>query len=297
MAAATRVPNATRGRTAVTNPGTEVATTNGQQVARPTVHVPLGRPLADMDQAWRMAVAFANADIVGSDLRGKPANAFLVMLYGQRLGLPPEVAISAISVVKGKPRMSGQLLLAKVREAGHRPKIVHGDGKCTVTITRGDDGDEHTEEFTLADAVTAKLCSIKDGKPYARSAKGEPLPWENYPKRMLQWRAVGACVDVICPEVRMGFAVEDEMDDPAPQQERPTLAQVAAERVDQEQVVADQAETVVAQEAVEEAEVVGPAEAEGYDEEAMRAQVVAMEAEYAEQENDTAPQDLFGRQS
>lgn len=294
MSAPTRSPSRSERNTAVTNPGTEVATINGQEVAQVRVHVPLGRPLADMDQAWRMAVAFANADIVGSELRGKPANAFLVMLYGQRLGLPPEVAISEIAVVKGKPRMSGKLLLAKVREAGHTPKVVHGDGKCTVTITRGDTGEEHTEEFTLADAVTAELCSIKDGKPYARSKTGERMPWEKYPKKMLQWRAIGGCADVICPEVRMGFAVEDEMDDPAPQQERPSLAQVAAERVDRDQVIAEQAEAVAAQEVAEEAEVVEPVETEGFDEAALRDEVAAIEAEFAD--DNTEPQDLFGRQ-
>lgn len=199
--------------------------------------VPLDGPLADADQAWRLARFFAAADIVPTDLRNKPANAFLVILYGQRLGLPPEIALSTVSVVKGKPRMAGQLLLAKVREAGHKVKVVHGKDECTVTITR-DDGDEHTETFTLAEAVTARLCSIKDGKPYARSQKGEPLPWETYTKRMLQWRAVGACVDVICPEVKMGFVVEGELDEPAP--ERPTLAQVAAQRMDKQAQDADE---------------------------------------------------------
>lgn len=210
-----------------------MTTTESTEVAvqRPKpVNVPLGRPLDNMDQAWRLAQALAASDIVGRDLQNKPANAFLLMLYGQRLNLPPEIAIITIAVVKGKPRMSGQLLLAKVREAGHRPKIEHGNGQCTVTITRGDTGEEHSETFTLQDAVTAKLITLKDGKPYARSKQGEALPWENYPKRMLQWRAVGACVDVICPEVRMGFAVEDELDEPVT--DRPTLAQVAAERVD-----------------------------------------------------------------
>jgi hypothetical protein len=195
------------------------------------VPVPLDGPLADADQAWRLALFFAAADIVPQDLRNKPANAFLVILYGQRLGLPPEIALSTVSVVKGKPRMAGQLLLAKVREAGHKAKIVHGDNECTVTITR-DDGDEHTETFTLAEAVKARLCTLKDGQPHARSKSGEPLPWETYTKRMLQWRAVGVCVDVICPEVKMGFVVEGELDEPA--QERPTLAQVAAQRMDKQ---------------------------------------------------------------
>lgn len=217
----------------MSEPGTNLATTGSIDA----VHVPLNGPLDNVDQAWRLAKIFAQAGIIQTDLKNSAANTFLVILYGQRLGIPPEIAISTIGVVKGKPRMSGQLLLAKVREAGHKPKIVHGNGKCTVTIVRGDDGEEHTEEFSLDDAVTAELCKIKDGKPWARSnLKGDPLPWELYPKRMLMWRALGFCVDVICPEVKMGFVVEGELDQEAIAEPR-TLNQVAAERMDQPQPV------------------------------------------------------------
>lgn len=221
--------NQTRRGTTVSQPGTSLAATGSID----TVHVPLNGTLENVDQAWRLAKIFAQAGIIQTDLKNSPANTFLVILYGQRLGIPPEIAISTIGVVKGKPRMSGQLLLAKVREAGHKPKILHGNGKCTVTIVRGDDGEEHTEEFSLNDAVTAGLCKIKDGKPWARSTfKDEPLPWELYPKRMLMWRALGFCVDVICPEVKMGFVVEGELDQ-EPIAEPRTLNQVAAERMDQ----------------------------------------------------------------
>jgi hypothetical protein len=263
-------------------PGTDLARTTTDATGKTVIRVPLGRRLEDMDQAWRLAQAFAAADIVPHDLKGKPANAFLIMLYGQRLNLPPEIAINSISVVKGRPRMSGQLLLAKVREAGHRVFVPcaecgesehgagvghryvaeHDDEHCTITVIRGDNGDRHSETFTLQDAVTAKLCSIKDGKPYVRSKQGEALPWENYPKRMLRWRAAGACVDVICPEVRMGFAVEDELDKPV--EERPTLAQVAAERTDRELATAGEARR----------------EPEQDSDEAIAAQVAAIESEY-----------------
>ncbi len=207
---------------------------NGTAVARrddtPKPLVSLTGPIADLDSAYRYAVALAQADILPQDLRGKPSNVLLIILYGQYLNIPPVISTQVISVVKGRPQIAGKMLLAKVREAGHKPKIVHGDGKCTVTITRGDDGSDHTEEYTLNDAVTAKLCTVKDGKTSARSKSGEPLPWENHPKRMLMWRAVGHCVDVICPEVKMGFAVEGE--ESTDDDTRPSLAQVAAQRAD-----------------------------------------------------------------
>jgi len=194
--------------------------------------VPLAGPIADLDSAYRYAAALAQADILPQDLRGKPSNVLMILLYGQYLNIPPVIATQVISVVKGRPQIAGKMLLAKVREAGHKPEVMESDERqCTVRITRGDDGTQHTETFTLEDAQTAKLCTIKDGKAYARSKQGEPLPWENYPKRMLMWRAVGHCVDVICPEVKMGFGVEGE--DTPGEDGHPTLAQVAAQRADQ----------------------------------------------------------------
>lgn len=212
---------------------------NGTALARteqPKPPVPLSGPIADLDSAYRYAVALAGADILPQDLRGKPSNVLTVLLYGQYLGIPPVIATQVISVVKGRPQLAGKFLMSKVRQAGHKPVVEHGDSKCTVTITRGDTGEVHSEEFTIENAVGAGLCTLtSEGKVRARSQKGEPLPWENYTRRMLMWRALGFCVDVICPEIKMGFGVEGEEytadnDTPAP-----TLAQAVAQRADREQ--------------------------------------------------------------
>lgn len=243
------------------------------QPAQPTrLPVPLVGPLVDLDQAYRYAQAMAQASILPDDLRGKPSNVLLIILYGQQLNIPPVIAAQTIYVVKGRPVMAGKLLLSKVREAGHRAAITeHTDTSCTVKITRGDTSEEHTETFTLADAVAAKLVGLQDGKPFARSKQGEPLPWEAWTRRMLLWRAAGFCADFICPEVRMGFAIEGELDTI---EERPSLAQVAAERQDipitepvDPPVPADDAEVaaIVADIAAEHT----PVDADEVDEEAM----------------------------
>lgn len=208
----------------------DIALRDDQAAAPAKRPIPLAGPIADLDSAYRYASALAQADILPQDLRGKPSNVLTIMLYGQYLDLPPVIATQVISVVKGRPQLAGKFLIARVRQAGHIFEVVERDERsCSVRITRGDDGTSHSETFTLDDAVRAKLVSIKEGKPYARSKSGEALPWENYPQRMLMWRATGWCVDVICPEVKMGFAVEgEEITDSG----KPTLAQVAAERED-----------------------------------------------------------------
>ncbi|WP_433465737.1 hypothetical protein [Spirillospora sp. CA-128828] len=180
--------------------------TNENQPAAPArPSVALARPVADLDQAWRLAQALAGSSILPNDLRGKAGNVLVILMYGQELGLSPMQSIQGIYVVNGRPQMSGQLWLAKVREAGHSVKVSdHTEKSCTVTITRGDTGEEHSETFTWADAERAKLAK-KD-------------IWLSYPKRMLMWRAVSHCATTICPEVAMGFGAEvPEAEAPAPE--------------------------------------------------------------------------------
>lgn len=199
----------------MTEPSKDLAPVAPRPVEQAKVPVPLVGQLNDLDQAYRYAQALAQSNLLPKDLFGKPANVLTIILYGQQLNLTPMQAIQSIYVVNGRPSMSGQLWLSKVREAGHRVKVSdHTPKSCTVTITRGDTAEEHTETFTWDEAVTAKLT----GKDV----------WKSYPKRMLLWRAVSNCATVICPEVALGFGAEEP--DPAPA--RPTLAQVAAERVE-----------------------------------------------------------------
>lgn len=202
------------------------------------VVVPIVGQLTDLEQAYRYSSALALSTLLPRDLVGKPSNVLAIILYGQQLNLTPMQAIQSIYVVNGRPSMSGQLWLSKVREAGHRAFVpcqecgesaeAHGKNAlghryradhdtqhCTITIIRGDDGEEHTETFTWDEAVTAKLT----GKDV----------WKSYPKRMLLWRAVSNCATIICPEVALGFGSE-EPDSGGP--ERPSLATVAAERTD-----------------------------------------------------------------
>jgi hypothetical protein len=217
----------------------EIATAEqGEQQPAQKVVVPIVGQLTDLEQAYRYSSALALSTLLPRDLVGKPSNVLAIILYGQQLDLTPMQAIQSIYVVNGRPSMSGQLWLSKVREAGHRAFVpcqtcgdaaeAHGKNalghryiadhdaqRCTMTIIRGDSGEQHTETFTWDEAVAAKLT----GKDV----------WKSYPKRMLLWRAVSNCATIICPEVALGFGSEDpDAVDPG----SPTLGTVAAERTD-----------------------------------------------------------------
>jgi hypothetical protein len=189
--------------------GTEVATTDRS--------FPVASAGLDLDQLMEVSKLMATSSILPQALRGKPADVFITIMYGQELGMTPMQSILGIYVVNGRPGLSGQTWLARVRQAGHRVTVSdHTEKTCTVTITRGDTGEDHTETFTWADAERAKLT----GKDV----------WKSWPKRMLLWRASTNCATVICPEVALGFEMAEAMPDPV---EKPSLAQVAAERLDQ----------------------------------------------------------------
>lgn len=223
------------------------STSPSKAVAR--VPVTLGVPIGDLDQAWRVSQALAVADLLPKPLKGKPSDVLAIILYGQDLGLSAMQAIQNIYVVKGKPQLSATTWLAKARQKGHKvwfPEMT--DTKCTMVIQRADDPEHpHTETYTIQDAVQAKLVELRDGKPWARSDRGEALPWENHPRTMIRNRCISNGAKAACPEVAMGFGIEGDYDyvpdEPAemapPEHHGDVMANVPQDRVEQQ--IADMA--------------------------------------------------------
>lgn len=196
------------------------------------VVVPIGQPIGDLDEAYRLAKALAASPLLPDGLAGKPANVLVTILYGRELGLSAMTAIQGIYVAKGRPNLTGALWNAKVREAGHRVSSVEGSDDrglptCETTLTRGDTGESITVRWTIADAEAARLCTVVDGKVKARSQKGEPLPWESYTRDMLFWRTLVRCCRRLAPEVAFGFGLHD----PSPMVNEQGVEIVEAERV------------------------------------------------------------------
>ncbi len=202
--------------TANTDLATTEATARGKAVS-------LTGPQGDFDSAYRLAKNLAMSMIIPQELRGKPADVLVIVLYGQELGLAPMQAINTIDVVKGRPSLRANLWVALARKAGHKVRVIEETAtSCTVRIVRHDDPEPHIVTYTIEDAKTAGLLSNDN--------------YRKNPKAMLYARAASTCCRRACPEVAMGFVDEYEMH--AGEQARPTLAQVAAERADQSAVAA-----------------------------------------------------------
>ncbi|WP_326698012.1 recombinase RecT [Streptomyces sp. NBC_01754] len=156
-------------------------------------------------EAWTFCESLAATPLLPDAYRKQPASVLWAMEYGRALGLDVVTTITTIHVIKGKPCQSADLMLGRARSAGHRVRIKSERTRCVVSIQRHDDPDDETViEWTLDDAVTAGLCTIKSDRPYSRDQKNQPQPWEKYPRAMLRARAIAECVRSACPEVLHG---------------------------------------------------------------------------------------------
>ncbi len=181
--------------------------------------VPIGTPLKSLEEVVLFGRALAFAGLLPDSLMDrrtqtvKVADVVLLLCMGTELDLSPMQAISGIYVVKGRPMLSAQLWGTRVRKFGHKLEVRqeknnHGRPfSATCTITRGDDGTVHEEEFSIFDALNAGLIQRlgDEGQVIARGFDGKnPTPWEQYTKTMLRNRAISHCARFACPEVIYG---------------------------------------------------------------------------------------------
>ncbi|CAM5489825.1 hypothetical protein SROCM77S_03976 [Streptomyces rochei] len=181
----------------------------------PTAHAPVAvaparggaLSLSQMSpyEAWQFCESLANTPLLPDVYRKNPASVLWALEYGRALGLDVVTTITTIHVIKGKPCQSADLMLGRARSAGHRVRIKSERTRCVVSIQRHDDTDDETVvEWTLDDAVTAGLCTLKNDRPYARDKHGDPTPWEKFPRAMLRARCIAEAVRIACPEVLHG---------------------------------------------------------------------------------------------
>lgn len=207
---------------------------SSNEIATRSTGVAVGAPQQDLGQVMELARVMAVSSLLPADLRGKPADVLVAILYGQELGLAPMQALQSVYVVKGRPTISAQLWVALARRAGHKVHVLEETAEtCTVEVVRGDDLSHPTKvTYTLEQAKTAGLMSNAN--------------WKNHPHAMLYARAVSTACRRACPEIALGFGDETDRVQSEP---LTSLAQVAAERTDQAPAV--EPEIVVEPESVE----------------------------------------------
>lgn len=152
------------------------------------------------DEAERMAKVAAASQLAPTDLRGKPRDVMIVLMYGEELGLSPMSALRSIYVVKGKPTLSADAMLALVRgsDACQWWRFVElGPERVTCETLRVGDPEPTRLTWTIEDARRAGLLGSQT--------------WKSYPRAMLRARCVSELARAVYPDVVAGLYTPEEL--------------------------------------------------------------------------------------
>lgn len=143
-----------------------------------------------------------------------PEQAAIIILKGRELGLPPMVSFAHINVIRGKPSMSGEIMLAYIRKEFPKAEInfeESTDKVCKITCRRSPSEKLMTIEMTYQQAYDAGFAKQWDKEKRQWVVKDN---WQKQPKTMLRWRCISEMKRFVFPEILMGIDyTPDELED------------------------------------------------------------------------------------
>lgn len=148
-----------------------------------------------------MANTLAKSSLIPEAFRGKPAEVFFAISYGVELGMSPVTALMSISVIKGKPSLAANAMVAMVLSSGKAKYfrcVETGPDSATYETLRIGDPEPSRKTFTQAQAKAAGLAGGMYGK---------------YPQQMLEARAKSYLARDVYPDVLHGMASTEEVMD------------------------------------------------------------------------------------
>jgi hypothetical protein len=173
------------------------------------------RPIVpqDFEGAWRIASAVCRAGMAPKGLDA-PEKAMVAIMHGLEVGLTPMNALQSIAVVNGRPTVWGDGAIALARGSGllewMEEKFEGEEGKdafkAICTVKRKGEPKPVRGEFSIGDAKVSGLWT-------KRGRDGQPTPWQQYPKRMLQMRARAFALRDGFADVLKGLAIKEEVED------------------------------------------------------------------------------------
>jgi hypothetical protein len=159
----------------------------------------------NLAEAMQFAEMLAKSTMVPREYQRAPANILLAVQWGAELGMPPLQALNSIAVINGKPAVYGDAMLALVR----------GSPLCEDVIERFEgEGDNLTaicEARRKGSAPVIARFSVEDAKKAGLWNKAGP--WQQYPQRMLQFRARGFALRDAFADVLRGVISAEEAGD------------------------------------------------------------------------------------
>ena len=148
-----------------------------------------------------MSVALAKSSLIPDELRGKPADVFVIIQTGYELGLKPMAAVRSINVIKGKPVFSADLMvgLAKAKGLCEYFRLIESTDEIARFETKRVGSEPESLDYTIKDAAGMKLLD----KPN----------WKMQPKNMLRKRCKAALAREVYEDLLNGCYTPDEAED------------------------------------------------------------------------------------
>jgi hypothetical protein len=158
----------------------------------------------NLNQAIDLAKTLAQSTLLPDALKQKPADVLLMMLTGRELGLSPMQSIRGMSVIKGRPVLDAQLIVALVKRSPEciNFRLVDSSDKIAVYSTERRNEGVTRLSFTIEEANQAGLLH--------KSQSGEPNNWMKYPAAMLRARAATHLARAVYPDLLLGVTSEEE---------------------------------------------------------------------------------------
>jgi len=149
---------------------------------------------ASLDDTIRLATALAKSGFY-KDIRDA-AQGVVKLQIAKELGLGMR-GISEVHIVEGKPTLSYQVILSKVRMFTGP----HGTDRYSFKYTRRDDECVEIEWLINDEVVGTSKCDTEDAKRMGLDGRGT---WKKYPRQMRTARAATEGVNAFMPEVMGG---------------------------------------------------------------------------------------------
>ena len=155
----------------------------------------------DFDGFASLAATLSKSALIPQDLRNKSDDVFVTLLAGHELGLTPMASLRAIHVVKGKPILSADTMVALVLGRGSAVYfrcVEESDTSVTYETLRVGAPEPQRATWTITDAKRANLTGGN---------------WTSYPRAMLKARCKSVLARDVYPDVLAGCYDETERDE------------------------------------------------------------------------------------
>lgn len=159
-------------------------------------------------QLQRIATMYATSTMVPTHYQKNIANCAIALQMSLRLNIDPFMFMQKTYIVQGKPGMEAQLAIALTNARGPF------DGPIQWKFTG--EGDSRACTAFARHKVTGEVCeatvtwAMVEGEGWSKKSGSK---WLTMPEMMFRYRSATFLARLYCPEVLMGMASADEIDD------------------------------------------------------------------------------------